>query len=461
MLLRMAMRFSDTEQLYAYLLGFVNVEKGQATVFKLDRMAELCARAGDPQKAYRTIHIAGSKGKGSVSIMIARILEAAGHRTGLYTSPHILRWKERISLAGNEMPEELILAAAGEVIPLIDGKGPSDFPGGELPTYFELSTLIAFCAFRAAGCDRAVIETGLGGRLDSTNVVDSAASVITAIELEHTEYLGDTIALIAGEKAGIIKPERPCYLAAQKPEAREVFERVAASQGSPLREAPELTEIRDVTISREGTSALIGFAAGTPLSSPLGARFPSPIAARTPMIGSIQAENMALALLASAELEPDLSAAAAVSGLSKAYLPARFQILPGSRPGHCPIVLDGAHTVSSTMLALESFEALFPGPKALLFACAEDKKHAEIAKVLGSRFDRITLTRPGTFKKSDLSALEESFRAAGAAYRAVPDHEEAIARARAEAAELALPLLVTGSFYLCAEFLKSYERGGN
>jgi dihydrofolate synthase/folylpolyglutamate synthase len=116
-------------------------------------------------------------------------------------------------------------------------------------------------------------------------------------------------------------------------------------------------------------------------------------------------------------------------------------------------VLDGAHTIASTLLALESFESLFPGKKALLFACAEDKKHAQIAKALGPRFDRITLTRPGTFKKSDLAALETSFRDADASYRLIPDHEEAIAKAREEATELGMPLLVTGSFYLCAEFL--------
>jgi dihydrofolate synthase/folylpolyglutamate synthase len=445
MLLVMALSFETTDDLYSYLLGFVNVEKGQATVFKLDRMAWLCAALGDPQNAYRTIHVAGSKGKGSVSTMIARILEAEGHRVGLYTKPHILRWKERMSFAGTEMPEEIILRAAAKVIPLVEGKGKADFPGGELPTYFELTTLIAFCAFREAGCDRAVIETGLGGRLDSTNVVDSVASVITPIELEHTEYLGDTIALIAGEKAGIIKAGRTCYLSAQKPEARHVFATVAASKGSPLREVSRLASVSDVSIDRDGTSASVRFAAGSPLAS----RFPSPLRCRTPMIGSIQAENMALAILAAGELEGDLRAQQAVQGLSKAYLPSRFQILPGDPP----VVLDGAHTIASTLLALESFESLFPGKKALLFACAEDKKHAQIAKALGPRFDRITLTRPGTFKKSDLAALETSFRDADASYRLIPDHEEAIAKAREEATELGMPLLVTGSFYLCAEFL--------
>jgi dihydrofolate synthase / folylpolyglutamate synthase len=165
------------------------------------------------------------------------------------------------------------------------------------------------------------------------------------------------------------------------------------------------------------------------------------------MVGSVQAENMALALLAAGECEAALSAEDAARGLAKAFLPARFQILPLDPP----VVLDGAHTPASTFFALESFEAIFPGPKALLFACAEDKKHGPMAAQLGPHFDRITLTRPGGFKKGNLSALEGSFRAAGASYRAISDHEEAIRSAIGEARDLGMPLLVTGSFYLCAE----------
>jgi dihydrofolate synthase / folylpolyglutamate synthase len=310
--------------------------------------------------------------------------------------------------------------------------------------------LIAFCAFRRAGCDRAVIETGLGGRLDSTNVVESAASVITPIELEHTEWLGDSIPLIAAEKAGIIKAGKPCYLSRQRPEAREVFAGTCERKGSPLREAPVLARVAESSFDAQGTRARVAFAPDSGLASGLAARFPRGIEARTPMIGAVQAENMALALLAAAETEETLDAEAAVLGLSKAFLPSRFQVLKGEPP----VVLDGAHTPDSVSIALASFEALFPGPKALLFACASDKKHAAMAAILGPRFDRITLTRPGTFKQADLAALASSFAAAGALFAAEPDHVEAMRRAAAEAEALGLPLLVTGSFYLCAEFLR-------
>ncbi|HOX32205.1 MAG TPA: Mur ligase family protein [Spirochaetales bacterium] len=439
-------RFKTSDEVFDYLLGFVNVEKGQKTEFKLDRMSWLCSELGEPQDAFRSIHVAGSKGKGSVSAMMASMLEAAGFRTGLYTSPHILRWKERISLAGEEMPEELILSAMAELLPLVEGRGPEDFPGGELPTYFELTTLVGFCAFRAAGCAWAVIETGLGGRLDSTNVVSPASSVITPIELEHTEYLGDTIALIAAEKAGIVKAGRPCYSCAQRAEAREAIQAACARRGSELREAPVLAPAELLGIDRSGTAASLRFAPGSPLAS----RFPSPLQLRTPMIGAVQAGNMSLALLAAAESEPALGPEAAAAGLAKACLPARFQVLDREPP----IVLDGAHTPSSAAAALASFEALFPGPKALLFACAQDKRHAELASILAPRFGQVTVTAPGSFKKSDPAAAYASFARLAPHALLVGDTAEAIISAAGRARAAGLPLLVTGSFYLCAEALK-------
>ncbi|HET7838260.1 MAG TPA: folylpolyglutamate synthase/dihydrofolate synthase family protein [Rectinemataceae bacterium] len=438
-------RFSSSEEIFESLLAFVNVEKGQKTEFKLDRMAALCAALGHPEAAYETIHVAGSKGKGSVSAMIARILEASGSKTGLYTSPHLLRWKERISLAGVEMPESILIAAAEEVLPLVDGRTGGDFPGGELPTYFELSTLIAFCAFRLAGCEWVVVETGLGGRLDSTNVVPSRASVITPIELEHTEWLGDSIPKIAFEKAGIMKPGRPCYLSRQRPEALEVFRRASADRGSPLNEAPLLARIAEVSVEARGTRAMVDLSAATGLPPGFGL----PLELSTPMVGGIQAENMALAVLAAAGSFAGVSPETARAGLAKARLPARFQVLD-LQP---QVVVDGAHTPDSCRIALASFELLFPGRKALLFACALDKNHAEMARILASGFETVIVTKPGNFKQSDPGAVLESFRRAGARVRLIEDTGEAVRAARSEALASGLPLLVAGSFYLCAEAL--------
>lgn len=435
-------RFQDSDEVFDFLMGYVNVEKGQKTEFKLDRMRQLCSALDDPQDAQPCYHVAGSKGKGSVSTMLSRILEASGRRAGLYTSPHLLRWKERISLAGDEMPEEIILEAAERVLPLVEGRPADWFEGGELPTYFELTTLVGFEAFRLAGCSRTVIETGLGGRLDSTNVVASRASLITPIELEHTEWLGDTIAQIAFEKAGIIKPGKPCYLSRQKPEALEVFERVSAERGSPLRRVELLARIEAVEVGRRGTKARI--------SLPGSPAFAEPRAYACPLVGSVQAENMALALLCAAESEPGLEPEAAALGLARASLPARFELLPLDPP----VVLDGAHTPASIALALESFSALFPGPKVLLFACAHDKKHEEMARILAGSFDDILVTKPGTFKQSEPHAVHGSFAALYPRSRLVEDTTEAVIAAREAAKARGAALLVAGSFYLCSEAAK-------
>lgn len=431
--------FTGSDEVFQYLLGFVNVEKGQKTEFKLDRMRELSESLGSPERAYPCIHVAGSKGKGSVSIMTARILEAAGRTCGLYTSPHLLRWKERISLAGSEMDEDLILRAMEEVFPLVDGLPPEAFHGAELPTYFELTTLVSFLAFRLGACDAAVIETGLGGRLDSTNIVDSAASVITPIELEHTEWLGDSLGKIAFEKAGIIKPGKPCFLASQPAEAMEVFVATCKERGSPLFPVGEAAKVELLGLDLSGTEARIAIEGGGPLARPS--------VYRSPMVASVQAENMALAILAARVLEPGLEPETARRGLARASLPARFQIL-GTEP---PVVLDGAHTPNSIRLCLESFDRLFPGPADLLFACAHDKHHAQMAAILEGRFREVTVTRPGLFKPSEPEAVARSFGLGEGRCRLIEDTAEALAHARSQAAAGGRALLVAGSFYLCSE----------
>ena len=437
-----AIRFDGSEAVYAWLLQFVNVEKGQATIFKLDRMRELAIALGSPERSYRTVHVAGSKGKGSVSTMLAHILRESGHRVGLYTSPHLLRWKERISLAGEEIDDAFIVEAAERLVPLVEGKLASDFPGDELPTYFELSTLIAFEAFRLAGCDIAVIETGLGGRLDSTNIVDSEASLITRLELEHTEWLGDSIDKIAFEKAGIIKPGRPVCVAPQLAEAMAVIEKVAAERESRLVDVEKSLKIEAISIDRRGTRARFTFAGGWPWAESL--EF------ATPLVGEVQAHNMGQAILAAALVEEKLDPEAVGRGLTAARLPARFELVSENPP----IVLDGAHTPASVALALDSFERLFPGPKLLLFACAIDKRHAEMARIFGAHFDEIVVTRPGTFKQSDPGAVHASFKAVDARTRLVADTREAFEGCLERARRENMALLVTGSFYLCAEAAK-------
>ncbi|MCX8013460.1 MAG: bifunctional folylpolyglutamate synthase/dihydrofolate synthase, partial [Rectinema sp.] len=447
--------FRSVEELYQWVLQFTNVEKGQATEFKLDRMRWMAEALGNPHFGRLTAHVAGSKGKGSVSTMIARVLASAGLPTGLYTSPHILSWKERISLAGNDMPDDILCAAGDEVYQLACGLTADACPGGELPTYFELTTLIAFCAFRAARLKAQVVEVGLGGRLDSTNIVAPDVCVITPIELEHTQYLGTTIPQIAGEKAGIIKPGVPVCALQRDPDALEVIRRRAEELGSPCHVVGPLgksIEIRDISVDRSGTRCtLIPTKASPPrLARLLGTEG---LRVQVPLIGAMYAENMAVAALALSLMPVEISGTMLVEGFSSAQMLARFQVL-STEPF---IVMDGAHTPSSMEHTLNTFLALAAGPRLLLFGCAKDKHHKEMANLLACHFDVIVITKPGTFKQSDPASVRESFLPHAPDVPLIEDTAVACETALRQTRELKGSLLVPGSFYLCAEFLRVFQ----
>lgn len=430
-------------------MRFVNVEKGQATEFKLDRMRWMAEQLGNPHLGRMTVHVAGSKGKGSVATLIARAIQASGMRTGLYTSPHIMSWKERMTEAGGEIPDSIIIGAAEEVFGLVDGREADFFPGNELPTYFELTTLIAFLTFRRAGFAAQVIEVGLGGRLDSTNIVAPDVAVITPIELEHTQFLGSTIPLIAGEKAGIIKPHIPVCTLQPKPEALAVIGERATALNAPCYVVERDIALTPANISLEGTTVELE---ATPTTPPGLLRFMSASSLRlnTDLVGSVYAGNMALAALALSLLPLDIRAEHIIDGFREVHMPARFEIV-----SRAPLlVLDGAHTPESIRGILSTFLELSTAPRILLFACAHDKKHQEMARLLSPHFDEIIVTRPGSFKQSDPAAVFASFTNQKPECTLIEDTGDAIARALDRAGEKNANLLVTGSFYLCAEFKK-------
>jgi len=445
-----AQHFTSIDEVYDFVLGYVNVEKGQATEFKLDRMRWMANELGNPQLGRITVHVAGSKGKGSVAMLIAKALRASGLRAGLYTSPHILSWKERITEAGLDMPDEIILKAADEVFSLVEGRAAASFPGGELPTYFELTTLIGFCAFRLAGLDAQVIEVGLGGRLDSTNIVSPDVCAITPIELEHTQFLGPTIPLIAAEKAGIIKGKVPVCTMQPRPEALDVISAKANSVDAPCFVVGRDVMVSQVGVDLTGTRCRLEATQTTPpvLRAMMSA---SSLELKTSLVGSIYAGNMALAALALSQLPVSLRAEQLQNGFASASMPARFEIVCRSPF----IVLDGAHTPDSVRTILTTFLQLTAGPKVLLFACASDKRHEEMAALLAPHFESIIVTRPGTFKQSTPAAVFASFQKYSTAVTLLEHTEEAIQRAVSTAKEKGGSLLVTGSFYLCAEFTKS------
>ncbi|HMK07840.1 MAG TPA: Mur ligase family protein, partial [Anaerolineales bacterium] len=214
-----------------YLYSFVDYSQERsyrysAEVFDLGRMRDLLHRLGDPQNAFRSVHVAGTKGKGSVSSFIAASLQAAGYRTGLYTSPHLVRFTERIRIGEDEIDEAQLAQLVAQVKPHVAAVAGL--------TTFEIVTAVAFLHFASRGVAVGVIEVGLGGRLDATNVITPRVGVITSLSYDHMHLLGDRLSDIAAEKAGIIKPGVPLVLAPQQREAEHVVERIAAERGAPL-----------------------------------------------------------------------------------------------------------------------------------------------------------------------------------------------------------------------------------
>ena len=227
----------DYAQALAFWFGHVNYEQRAPASgdLKLDRMRALLRLLGEPHTRLRVIHVAGSKGKGSTSAMLASVLRRAGYRTGLFTSPHLTRVEERFQVDGVPVtPGELaaLLTDVRDALGRAGARGPLSAP----PTFFEIATAVGFLHFVRRRVDAAVLEVGLGGRLDSTNVCLPAVALITSISLDHTDLLGDRLAAIAREKAGIVKPRRPAVSGATSPEARAVIEGVCRERNAPLRQ---------------------------------------------------------------------------------------------------------------------------------------------------------------------------------------------------------------------------------
>ncbi len=427
------------QDVFGWIDSFINFERGQnSKTFRLDRTETLARLTGNPERCCPSIHVAGSKGKGSTTTMIASILDAAGLKTGLYVSPHVVDYRERVSMARGPFEDSVYAAAGDELGAAVARAREKGMPGEEDPTFFELMTILFFLCCRRAGCGAAAVETGMGGRLDSTNIVDPLASVLTPIELEHTEFLGSTIAAIAGEKAGIIKKGRPVIVAPQQEEALAVFKSKAREMDAPILYLPEEVAVSDAAVSREGTEATLLFSDKE--------LCPRPLSVRLKLVGEIQARNAALAALAVFKAFPSIHPETVEEGLAQATLPARFERVCDDPPTVC----DGAHTSASVRLAADAFGALYGDGGVLLFGCAAGKDAAGMAGILAPRFSRVIVTKPGDFKKSDPTIAYRAFADIRGGVELVEHTGEAIEQALAEARKLEKPVLAIGSFFLAA-----------
>jgi dihydrofolate synthase/folylpolyglutamate synthase len=427
-------------EVFSWAESFTNLERGSPDprAYRLDRMRGLLALFGNPETApRRIIHVAGTKGKGSTSALLASVLHADGHRTGLYTSPQVQSAFERITIVGEPERADLMVRLGREVKAGIDAVPEGDPLGLSSPTTFELLTLLAFLCFRETGCEEAVLETGIGGRLDATNVAASETSVITPLDMEHTDVLGDTLAKIAFEKAGIIKPGKPAFVGSQLPAAENVFRDVCRERGSALTFLDEEVRELSVAVDQGGTSMALSLAGDEPVKF------------RLAMLGRFQAENAALAYLTLRRTRPEIPLARFQQGFGATTLPGRMELF-GKDP---VIVLDGAHTPLAVTRLLESFRGIFPGEAVLLFGSVTGKNPRAMAEILAPAFSHIVVSTPGTFKESDPGEVAGHFRALNRGTTLEPSPERALELAR-KLSGGTRPILVTGSFYMLAEIRK-------
>ena len=329
----------------------------------LKRTAGLLRLLDEPQRRYRVAHIAGTKGKGSTSATLATLARAAGWTTGLYATPHLHTFRERIQLHAAPISETEFAAVAARVADADVALQASDPQLGE-PTAFEVATALALLAFARAEVDLAVVEVGMGGRLDATNVVEPAVSAITTVSYDHTAILGDTLDAIAMEKGGIIKPGRPVAVGPQRPAALATLERIAAERGAPLYLA--------------GRDWQTAYAAGRArLYGPWGDWRDVQLALR----GAHQAENAGLALYSAWLLEPALLAdeVAVRAALASVRWPGRFEQLAE----HPAVYADGAHNVDSIERLVETLRELHAPQLALVLGIGRDKDIDGMLRALG------------------------------------------------------------------------------
>ena len=431
------MRFESCEDFFNWMDSFIPAQDGRPGLVRdarLERMGLLLSRLGNPEEAFKSIHVAGSKGKGSTSRFLSAILSAAGEETGLYLSPHLVDHRERFTLDGKAFDDDLMLECAEALSGIVADLTLPASLGPSFPTTFELYTAFAYLLFAAHGCTWAVIETGLGGRLDATNTLESAAAVITPIELEHTKILGDTIEKIAIEKSKIIKSSGPAFTGFLRPEAQGIMMREAYDKGVPLYSLARECVCLETETRLDGEHCHIAFEDGYDKQLVLAMR------------GGVQVQNAALALLVSRHLgfhHDGLSEAA----LSKATLPGRFEhhVYKGR-----DLIIDVSHTPLSLSHTVSSFNALYKDRKtACVFSCIEGKDVERMLEVLLPAFPRVVISRPSSFKKSDSAATYSLARRLNT-HGAELSHQPGARDALDAAVKDADAILVAGSFYLAS-----------
>jgi len=419
------MTYAETIQ-FLYDLRFFGAKFGLENTFKLASLM------GNPQNRLRFIHVAGTNGKGSTCAMLESIYRSAGLRVGLFTSPHLVSFRERIQVNRRLIGEDEVVRLVGEIQLL-----STQFPDGHHPTFFEAVTVMALKFFTEQKCDLVIWETGLGGRLDATNIVTPLASVITNISLDHQQWLGDTLARIAAEKAGIIKLGVPVITATDELEALKVIEDIARKQSAPLIKINSWEGRRAAVPNQNQT--------GSP------ARQPSPIG-KLPLPGKHQKLNAALAVTTVEILQKEIPVAEEKirTGLESVDWLGRLQLI--TRPDGGRILLDGAHNVAGVKALCSALENDFPVLKrTLVFGVLQDKDWRHICETLAPLAMRIFTVPVSSERSANPAELAEACRDANpsAEFFACPSLRDALDKIAPDDF-----VIITGSLYLVGEALE-------
>lgn len=415
--------------------------------FKLERMRALLRRLGDPQQKIPIVHLAGTKGKGSTAVMTAAILTASGRRTGLFTSPHIEHFSERMTIDGSRPPPEELRDLVEHLRPIV---GALDEESAAMrPTFFEVLTAMAWLHFRSRSVDAVVLETGLGGRLDATNVCEPAACIITTISRDHERLLGTTLAAIAAEKAGIIKPSVPIISGVLDEEPRDVIRQAARRLQAPLYELADAIRWHKVDTPTPSANVPRGPRLATiDVTTPWRDHQALPV----PLAGDHQADNLALAVAAVDLLNENglsVSPAAVCTGVRNVHWPLRVEAVH-DRP---LVIVDAAHNIASVEALLRTLQSTRANRRLLVFSTSKDKDAAGMLARLAEAFDHVILTRfinnPRAVPLPQLETIAREVLTVPWTAAATPADAWRLARKQTCDDDL---ICATGSFFLAAEF---------
>ena len=440
---------------YVYSFADFSVEASyrySADIFELQRVRDLLESIGNPQENFKSFHVAGTKGKGSVSAMMASILREAGYSTGLYTSPHLIQLNERFRINGHQISNQEFANLVHELKPHIE-----KFPG---LTVFEILTALGFEYFSKQGADYAVIEVGLGGRLDATNVLDPVISVITTLSYDHMHLLGDSLSEIAFEKAGIIKPGIPIVLAPQQIEADLVVAKIAAERSSRLIRVGVDWLFSAGSRNLDGQSVFIWSSEEQRLMDAYvesaGGEEWAPPRYEIPLLGYHQVANAATAYAAIKEgskLGLSVPDPAFQKGFCNTSWEGRFQIL-SQKPA---VVVDAAHNRDSALKLRIALDDYFPGQKVIMiFGASADKDIQGMMIELLPRVDQLFVTRSEHQRAVDTSVLTDFAHQHGLQVESIDSTQKALEQALFKAKPDDV-IVATGSVFIAGEILASWE----